>query len=273
MWEEVRNYFLSMRRIAKLIDALPNRSNWDASKPTYEQISASIRIGHKYQLKGLSEQSLNFLKLHYTTDLRVWCDSEYYAPSGWKEIYSIGVVNLARLVDEPSILPTALLACTMMNAEVVRGFTRDDGAQETLSLDDLGRCFQAKSRIRQASITAVMRTFRRSVAPGCTQSTLCKSALRAALHGLEAYTDKLVLDDPFFPFEEFIRDRELAVCDFCMKLVRERNWNERVAVWNSLPEYFGLDVPNWGMHQHQPTPGTQVSGPSALEPPAQVTST
>ena len=65
----------------------------------------------------------------------------------------------------------------------------------------------------------------------------------------------------------------LSVCDFCMKLVRERNWNERVAVWNSLPEYFGLDVPNWGMHQHQPTPGTQASGPSDLAPPAQVAST
>ena len=232
-----------------------------------------IRIGHKYQLKGLYEYSLNFLKLHYTTDLRVWCDSEYYAPSGWKEICSIGVVNLARLVDEPSILPTALLACTVMNAEIVRGFPKDDGTQETLSLDDLGRCFQAKSRIRQASITAVMRTFRRSVAPGCTQSTLCKSALRAALLGLEAYTDKLVLDDPFFPFEEFVRDRDLAVCDFCVKLVRERNWNERVAVWNSLPEFFGLDVPNWGMHQHQPAPQTQASGPSPLAPPAQVAST
>ncbi|TBU28434.1 hypothetical protein BD311DRAFT_663467 [Dichomitus squalens] len=256
-----------LRHLLRVYMPRKGRSFWDVPGPTYEEISASIRMGHKYDLKELYEQSLAFLKRHYTTDLRVWAESDYYTPPGWKEIYSIGVVNLARLVGETSILPTALLACTVMNAEIVRGFTYEDGSQETLSPDDLGLCFQAKSRVRQASIGAVVRTFRRSVAPGCKQAAVCKSALRTALHGLEAFIDKLVLDDPFFPFEEFVKDRKLGVCEFCMRLVRQRNWNERVAVWNSLPGLFGLDVPGWGNPLGQPPPGTQVPAPPPPQPP------
>ena len=136
-----------MTRVAKLTDALRNCSIGETSKPTYEQISAWIRIGHKYQLKGLYEQSLNFLKLHYTTDLRVWCESEHFAPPGWKEVCSIGVVNLARFINEPSILPTALLACTVMNAE----------EQNMASASNLGHNF---ARL-DASIHVLMRLNRR----------------------------------------------------------------------------------------------------------------
>ncbi|KAI0753692.1 hypothetical protein C8Q74DRAFT_330652 [Fomes fomentarius] len=132
---------------------------YDAKTPSFAAISASIRLGRKYHMTTLYEESLRYLKSYYTSCFENWIDHQNWVPEGWQTVEVIGVVNLARLTREHSLLPTALLDCTTVHGEeLVHGFTREDGSQERLTLQDLGLCFNAKSAIRKASIAVFLRT-------------------------------------------------------------------------------------------------------------------
>ncbi|EIW56922.1 uncharacterized protein TRAVEDRAFT_81124, partial [Trametes versicolor FP-101664 SS1] len=109
-----------------------------APEYTYHTISAAVRLGHKYQMPDLLDNALGFLKAYYPTDCDAWRTIDRGLP-GFKVEHTIGVVNLARLTDDASLLLMALFACcNIENAEtVVRGFEREDGSREQLALDDV----------------------------------------------------------------------------------------------------------------------------------------
>ncbi|KAI0683670.1 hypothetical protein C8T65DRAFT_749390 [Cerioporus squamosus] len=122
-------------------------SLYDAKSPSFDAISASIRLGHKYQMTELHDQSLAYLKYHFTDDFDVWEHHPEWCPSGWRSEEAIGVVNLARLIGEPYLLPTALL--------------------ENLSIRDLTLCVRARISLRQAAVLALFRTLEPVVSPAC----------------------------------------------------------------------------------------------------------
>ncbi|RDX49028.1 hypothetical protein OH76DRAFT_1351489, partial [Lentinus brumalis] len=120
----------------------------DSSRRAFHTISAYIRLGHKYQINTLFDESLSYLKECFTTDLKArqaWLDHRVQVPLEWgsyrPEIYAIGVVNLARLAHCDTILPTALAACCSLRVEsLFDGFVREDGTRERLSEGDLRLC-------------------------------------------------------------------------------------------------------------------------------------
>ncbi|OJT03172.1 hypothetical protein TRAPUB_6248 [Trametes pubescens] len=146
---------------------------------SYDEISAAIRLGHKYQMSKLLDHTLAYLKRHYTNDYTTWYNHAHYVPLGFKrKIYAIGVVNLARLTGETSILPTALLACCMLGPnELVHGFERADGTREHLNLDDIDLCVAGKDTLVRESIRVAFRVFRPTVSdrcktPGCVRGVV-----------------------------------------------------------------------------------------------------
>ncbi|KAM5537293.1 hypothetical protein V8D89_009023 [Ganoderma adspersum] len=205
------------------------------TKPSFHQISTYIRLGQKYKLDELYEQSRQFLKNHYTNDLGTWDEHTTWEPPGWPGNHSIGVVNLAWLINELSLLPTALLAYIYMDAVIMQGFRREDGTREMLALDDLRRCFQASKDIREAHA---------SPAP-CS----CSAALHLALWTLEARMDWLMSSGPFLKFDELLQDMPVELdrmCAACTTMVKERHKKEREAFWVQLPELLDIEVPGWG---------------------------
>lgn len=102
--------------------------------PSFSAISAATRIGHMYQMQHLVLQAVDYLKRHLTDDLAFWGKGTLFASHArLKAAQAIGIVNLARLVDEPSLLPAAFLICCSLDEDIVNGCAREDDSGEMLS--------------------------------------------------------------------------------------------------------------------------------------------
>ncbi|KAI1795391.1 hypothetical protein LXA43DRAFT_1108611 [Ganoderma leucocontextum] len=226
-------------------------------EPSYQEISAAIRLGRKYKIADLYSQSMEYLKDYFTDTIE--CSGiplSLSLPPGWKELDAIGVVNLARLTGELSLLPSAFIACICAKSKgpngIVHGNTREDGSHEHLSSNDLAVCFNGKTSLRIATIAAVMRTFEPAAPPACERPTACKTALREVLLNLKDQLDLLLDGDPFVSYRMFSGPRGgLGVCRPCAAMVHERSLKERKDVWDRLPELLGIDVPGW---RQEPAP-------------------
>ncbi len=219
----------------------------DRSKlPSLDELSAFIRVGQKYQMTELYEQALAHIKLSHTSNLDSWRKQKYWVPKGCNEIHAIGIINLARLTGELSILPTAFLACEALTGEIVRGFARADGTQENLTLEDLAICFNARTRIREVSIQALLRIFSLPVTPNCKTKNLCRKALRGAMQGLKGHVTTMMHCDPFTDYIDYVKGGKLGMCSKCLKIIDRRQDKEHRAIWNKLPELLGIAVPGWG---------------------------
>ncbi|KAI0742431.1 hypothetical protein C8Q80DRAFT_1108844 [Daedaleopsis nitida] len=216
---------------------------YDTKKPGFAEISACIRLGKKYQLAHLYDQSLRFLKGHYTDDFNTWGNLTRWALEGWADAEAIGVVNLARTVGELSLLPTAPLACAALRKGIARGFTRADGRQETLSPADLDTCFHAKTEVRKASLATLLRTL--AYNPKCKEASACRLALRSVVKGLHDHVDRIIGDDPFCSHRGFLDDKPIGVCKMCDDALDALNRDGRLKMWNRLPELLGIEVPCW----------------------------
>ena len=79
-------------------------------------------------MKDLYDEAIGYLKGYFTTSFLIWLN----LPDNWipKEfVYAhrvIGVVNLARLTGELSLLPLALLVCSQLRESHSKGFRYSD---------------------------------------------------------------------------------------------------------------------------------------------------
>ncbi|KAI0700385.1 hypothetical protein C8T65DRAFT_285269 [Cerioporus squamosus] len=131
-------------------------------RPSFELISACVRLGHKYEMTSTYQEAMSYLKDHFTTSLSVFLSHDGncvpHSP-GFKLLHVIGVVNLARLTGEHTLLPLALLVCCRLGADIVQGFSYSDGERETLSSADLGLCFAGKAILLRDTVIAQITTF------------------------------------------------------------------------------------------------------------------
>lgn len=205
-------------------------------------ISAAVRLGQKYQILNLFEYAVGHLKKYYTTQLDVWMTQTLTAPLGFDDVtQSIGVVNLARLTGEASLLPVALLCCCTLDAEIITGFEREDGTPEQLALDDIGRCFVAKGRLIRESVRIALCVFRPKVSKKCTTAAGCKPALANMLRMLKDRVFNITKVDPFLPSYNMLTGPDVHVCRHCKAMLEARELRERRAVWARLPEILGID--------------------------------
>ncbi|OJT09464.1 hypothetical protein TRAPUB_14067 [Trametes pubescens] len=207
---------------------------------SYEMVSAAVRLGHKYQMAPLLDRAISYLKRYYTDDFATWESYNDYGPPGfscWQ--HAIGVVNLARLTGETSILPTALLICCMVGSDLVHGFTNADGTQERLSSHDLALCVAAKDVLYKESMKIAFRIFRPTLADTCTSPAFCMEVFMRLFGRLDTLADALVTPDPLTGTFWFVFGED-APCKSCEAMVKARDLRERRAIWDKLPEIFGL---------------------------------
>ncbi|KAI0753693.1 hypothetical protein C8Q74DRAFT_1211191 [Fomes fomentarius] len=223
-------------------DATP----YDSLDPSFELVSASIRLGRKYQMTTLYEKSLRFLKDHYTSDFDAWRKRGSWDPDGWDGWEPIGVVNLARLMGEPSILPTAFLSCMALEHQVLFGFEREDGYKEVLTMADLGICFKANKEIIKDTIAIVLRTLQSRVSSRCSDASRCKGEMLKARRGLDVFAHKLVQGNLLLSYRSFVDGDRVHVCTSCRKMLNARLTDEYRKIWNRLPDLLGIEVPGWG---------------------------
>lgn len=182
-----------------------------------------------------------------------------WSPPGWEDLQAIGVVNLARSTGELSLLPTALMVCVVqLEANIVHGFAREDGSQERLTPDDFGCCWDAKDRLREASVNAYFRVFTPTVAPTCKVSSQCAKALKDALLGnkKEEHIRHMMFGDVLLNSSVYLmtEDGTSTLCRACEAMVEQRDKKENRTLWHRLPELLGIEVPGWGEPAAAPTP-------------------
>ncbi|EIW56906.1 uncharacterized protein TRAVEDRAFT_30233 [Trametes versicolor FP-101664 SS1] len=219
-----------------------NSNPFDSGEPSFHMISAAVRLGQKYQMSNLFEHAIGHLGKYYTTQFDVWEAQTRTAPLGFHDnAHSIGVVNLARLTGEASLLPVALLCCCMLRAAIITGFKREDGTREQLALDDIGRCFVAKGRLIAESVRIALCVFEPIVAKKCTAAAGCKSALATMLRMLKDRVSDITMVDPFLSSHDMFTGPDVHVCRHCKTMLEARDLHERRAVWARLPEILGID--------------------------------
>ncbi|KAI0742380.1 hypothetical protein C8Q80DRAFT_1187934 [Daedaleopsis nitida] len=154
----------------------------------------------------------------------MWCSTSataVWAPRrmdhlGFCSDHIIGVINLARLTGDRTILPTAFLACicAVRSDVIVCGFRREDGAQEMLSPNDLALYPEANSKGYYSVSTKI-----------------CTRKVQAAIQGLRDHTQILMSGNPFLSYVRYIKGGELGL--------------SHETFWRQLPQLLAVDVPDW----------------------------
>ena len=200
---------------------------------------------------------MDYLRKYYTDDFDAWYPSTFVRPPAFHPAHSIAVVNLARLTNAPRMLPTALMDCCTLRAEIVDGLLREDGTRETLAPADLGRCFVGRTRMAQASARIAHGMFRQDVAPKCRNPACCARVLQRLLNELaDARDDVISCVDWYASWMVYVdaRDEGRELCARCYKMLeRERPKRLQREVWMNLPAMMGVDseVEGWGAKTKQ----------------------
>ncbi|RPD58525.1 hypothetical protein L226DRAFT_148024 [Lentinus tigrinus ALCF2SS1-7] len=224
----------------------------DTGNPSFEAIWARIHLGNKYHMTKVQEQAVAFLKAHFTTDLKRWDKLDAWVPDGWEHEQVIGVVNLARFIDEPTILPTALLGCVALGGDLVRGFGRADGGQETLSTDDVALCIVAASRIIVENNMACIEILA-VIGPLCEADGYQRIYVRHWRSGGETSArllkvkEELVtqIANPLVKMSTLLAPNEVNHCYCCHHEVESWDAEHRRRMWDCLPELLDIKVPGW----------------------------
>ena len=224
------------------------RSGPLVSHPSFDEISAYVRLGHKYQVDQLVQSGLQYLKRYFTDDAEAWFSQTAMVPPMFKDVHAIGVVNLARLTHADWLLPTALMACCELGREITEGFLREDGTRDVLSLDDIGRCFAGKAKLAEANLATMHYVLRQDVTAACEHPGRCKYVLRKLMNALlEGHDEAKGLQwyESWQPFIDKV-DRGRELCCKCYKMVTETRQEEKeTEIFLRLPEMMGVEVEGW----------------------------
>ncbi|KAM5543850.1 hypothetical protein V8D89_002467 [Ganoderma adspersum] len=228
-------------------------STYETVTPSFDMVSVAIRLGQKYKITDMYQKGLAFLKGHYTEDLDAWTAIDTWSPPDWDGNEAIGVINLARLTGELTLLPVAFMTCALSeDANPVLGFTREDGSLEHLTLDDLSLCFKAKGRLRETGVAALCRVLNPTVSPNCKVASQCLKALKMTFRGDAAEanvtcmtTRDVLLSTASNYFTVNSDGGKHTLCQACVAMINERDKTENRAMWDRLPELLGIQVPGW----------------------------
>lgn len=196
-------------------------------------------------MTGILDNALEYLKTYYPTDFEKWTALDEYGPPGFGIHHAIGVVNLARLVDDIGLLLMALLVCCEFEdgEQLIHGFEREDGSREQLTLDDVGRCYSAQIRLAGESAKIALRACRPELSDACKTRQDCADTFEGMLNKLGDIEDPRSIShfDPSAATQAFLdifEDDDL--CARCQAVLHARVLRERKASWAKLPEIFNL---------------------------------
>ncbi|PIL26525.1 hypothetical protein GSI_12283 [Ganoderma sinense ZZ0214-1] len=224
----------------------------DEKEHACDELSALARLSHKYQIHDVEKQALDLLRETYVDDFDKW----YFAFPSFTDssvslpyTHCIGVVNIARLTNTPSLLPSALYFCCALGSDLLDSWKREDGCIEHLSIDDLKRCFTAKGRLCHRRVKMMYEVFEDRVSTGCLQANKCCAALREmALSITREKLPPVAHCEALTGWENLICTKVCLypVCLQCKEELHMRDVRARRELWDKLPEIFEIIVPGWG---------------------------
>ncbi|KAM5539630.1 hypothetical protein V8D89_006739 [Ganoderma adspersum] len=212
----------------------------------FHQISAIIRLAHKYNFPDLLDQTITLLQQHFTSDFDIWNDNPVQYASE-----SIAVINLARLVGIPSLLPSAFYMCAALHGAILDGFEREDKSVEYLSQEDVKRCMNGWNKLVEASLALIVHIFSLTANPSradaCDRRIKCPVALHAMMGDAvaECMQSSVSALASWGPFIQHNFPRDVQLCENCKQAAVDRDYTARRRLWEELPAIFDIEVDGW----------------------------
>ncbi|RDX48945.1 hypothetical protein OH76DRAFT_1404137 [Lentinus brumalis] len=219
-----------------------------AKKPrTFNSMSACIRLGHKYQIDSLVEDSLPWFSKLYPSD---FATLDKHRPKPLPPTCAIATINIARLTGADYLLPMALAECCQLGAEIVNGHQREDGTREYLALDDLGRCFQAQRKLIEARVFAIERIVNQDLYGECKNED---GDLVEEFHEQmrEGAIPGFCSPNFWESIGERITSRFPEICRQCRKELATEERDQQRQIFARLPQLVGVTVDGWGKSRAQ----------------------
>lgn len=134
--------------------------------------------------------------------------------------------------------------CCELGRDIVRGYTREDITHETPALDDLARCFAARTRLARWMLFLPTQVFNQYVSDACTRPSFYEQGLKGMLRCAVCFIDDLARPDMFRSWLQlYARDPGwVRCCPSCRKMLQECDKANRLDVWRELPSIMGHDV-------------------------------
>ena len=179
-------------------------------------------------------------------------------------------MNLAREVDAPELIPAAFYElCRLPPSVVATGYTDPfDLKCHRLTTNDLVLLLQGREAASRFFSTFIVNNLEnRRVSNICfnrrqqdpTRRRLCTGAFQLITFELLQDVNGLITGltaDPLFAMQEVLNSQAdpgtldtrnmFRACDACRRELVESVHSARNRFWDSLPEWFGVDVASWG---------------------------
>ncbi|KAI0656182.1 hypothetical protein C8Q70DRAFT_922059 [Cubamyces menziesii] len=240
-----------------------------AVHPSFEEVSACIRLGDKYQCKGLVEVYIDYLMQYYPSGLtaeplgpnvQLVSNPLRYplTPPAFELKHTIGVVNIIRdlerkgldqELDVKGLLPVAFARCMMLGSQVATGFDRSDGGREKLSREDLGRVFVGQANLMRSYYQALKRILDVQFDPHWPRPngpSDCAEVLKQLDHTLPDLKTG-ILDPTQLVYmlcedlkQQAVGPKRMKLCDDCYVWVLGRAREEQERLFRGLPTMLGL---------------------------------
>ena len=195
---------------------------------------------------------MDYLKGHFptSTSLAVVESNNTWVPSGdgFEFEHAVGVVNIARLTGETTLLPMALLVCCRWCKRAVEGFTYSDGERETLSTKDLGVCFTAQAKLLRTTILAYFSTYQplpKGICKAKDGGAACQRALLALSDVAAREAQGVIQPNPMVLVDCDLPKDAPRLCMNCKMGIRVRQLVRKKKCWSLLPSMMGISVSQW----------------------------
>ncbi|TFK82912.1 hypothetical protein K466DRAFT_555880 [Polyporus arcularius HHB13444] len=220
-------------------------------------LAALIRMSHKYAIQDVLADALARLQRYYTANLAEWsaiASREQYVKADPED--AITVIELARLTDTPSLLPTAFLSCFALDGTTVPSSSSARDREHILARlapEDLTRILRGRVKMTKMHTFRIFAIFamRKSLPSAeCRTSTNCGKAMFAGFGNagqdfiLSVYQDEQ--DDILLSsLSGYMANSDPGLCAKCRADVETALENNRRIVWEQLPDLFDLQVDGW----------------------------
>lgn len=217
---------------------------------SFNQVSAIVRLAHKYNIADLEGQAFSALKAYYTDSFDEHESAGFHSQVSFDDVHAIGAVNYARLANRLEILPYALYACCGLRGDIVYGWEREDGTVEHLSPEDLKHCLDGRDALAREAMRLLPKVFVSAASDACEFPLDCCESLAGFMQEV-ANGDDAGSYAIFSSREGIIQEatHRYFICALCEKLAIERDREERENVWKRLPQLFGLEIEGWGSEE------------------------
>ncbi|TFK89940.1 hypothetical protein K466DRAFT_518023 [Polyporus arcularius HHB13444] len=214
---------------------------------TFAQLSALVRLAHKYEIDDIQNEALSVLKTQFAYDLKnPWlCDGEkaFNMPN---PACAIEVIHLARLTDTPALLPFAFYMCATIGGKTAEGWRREDGTTVYLSQEDLKRFIDGSMRLARkagelvSSIADIILGAGARCTPACRDQ--CHTSLTAIHQGFLAARGDEIPDTPFFWLDTItdLYKQHPCCAPSTASFLSGTMVRCGVSLWFTLPGIFGL---------------------------------